>query len=276
MTLKVRLSGQGQVLHFEVKRPGPGRPDRRWTSSPGAEPGMDYPTIGVLPAKQPGRPVFSAPRAAWNQLPALPSEFTDPDLKSVETLVAAGPAGEQPPPLHERRGLRRAAGPASGPAAGPRLRAQGKIRTRPASKRYEFTLPPAHFVDFGFRLTGSRSASIQQDSPAEKAGFRIGDRIVKVERQGRFRPDAAAQHLLRARRQAHDLRGRAASRPRDRYAVTLTVTPDDTPLPGCDARSVPRSRSRSPGSGSAILSVPTSRRSARIHRRPGPVSSRAT
>ena len=50
-------------------------------------------------------------------------------------------------------------------------------------KRVTATLPPNHFVDFGFRLTIGPIASIQAGSPADKAGFRKGDRIVKVDGQ---------------------------------------------------------------------------------------------
>ena len=43
------------------------------------------------------------------------------------------------------------------------------------------TLPENHFVDFGFRLAIEPIRAIRKDSPAERAGFRKGDRIVSVD-----------------------------------------------------------------------------------------------
>ena len=90
-------------------------------------------------------------------------------------------------------------------------------------KRVTATLPPNHFVDFGFRLTIGPIASIQAGSPAEKAGFRKGDRIVKVDGQDfdpMRLPDLCYEHAGRAMTFEVE---------RSDQPVTLTVTPDATP-----------------------------------------------
>ena len=50
---------------------------------------------------------------------------------------------------------------------------------------------------------------IRKDSPAETAGFRKGDRIVKVNGESDFDPMRLPGSLLRQRRQTDDFRGRA-------------------------------------------------------------------
>ena len=57
-----------------------------------------------------------------------------------------------------------------------------------AIERFELTLPANHFVDFGLRLAIEPISGIRKDSPAEKAGFRKGDRIVKVDGHDDFDP----------------------------------------------------------------------------------------
>ena len=47
-------------------------------------------------------------------------------------------------------------------------------------RRFDVTFPPAKFVDFGFRMAFEPIAAVRKDSPADRAGFRKGDRIVKV------------------------------------------------------------------------------------------------
>ena len=55
-------------------------------------------------------------------------------------------------------------------------------------ERFELTTPPNHFIDFGLRLEIEPISGIRKDSPAEKAGFRKGDRIVKVNGKDDFDP----------------------------------------------------------------------------------------
>ena len=91
--------------------------------------------------------------------------------------------------------------------------------------RFEITLPPANFVDFGLRLTIEPISGIQKALRPIAAGFRKGDRIVKVDGKDDFDPMRLPSRLLRACRQADDVRGRAPGGGR------LQSPADDRPRP---------------------------------------------
>jgi regulator of sigma E protease len=226
MTLKVRLSGKGQALQFEVKRPGQDRPIAL-DIVPRRDPGVDYPTIGVLPSISLDARLIETPAGAVNPVEP-PSDFTKADRKSMDTLVAAGPPGQEPTPLADHQAYM---------ALLCRFSDQPLVhlfehrteRDATSSTRFELTLPPAHFVDFGFRLTGEPISGIQKGSPADKAGFRVNDRIVKVKGDSDFDP-------MRLPTICSENAGKAMSfeverqSPQGTMSVLLTVTPDDSPI----------------------------------------------
>ncbi|MGC8640281.1 MAG: site-2 protease family protein [Isosphaeraceae bacterium] len=225
MKVKVSLSGQGQVLHFGVKRPGRNELVEM-DIQPRREPGMDFPTIGILQPKSLDVPLIQLP-AGMESPPAIPPEFTNLELKSVETLVAAGPVGEKPTPLHtieEYTAL--LARQADQPLV--YVFEHKEDPDGPASRTYELTLPPAHFVDFGFRLTGEPISSIQADSPAERAGFRVGDRITKVNGRDDFDPMRLPSECFKnaGKPMTFEVERQTSQGP---VSVTLTASPDDTP-----------------------------------------------
>ena len=74
-----------------------------------------------------------------------------------------------------------------------------------AIDRSELTLPANHFVDFGLRMAIEPIRAIRKDSPAEKAGFRKGDRIVSVDGKDDVDPMRLPSRLLGQGRQADDL-----------------------------------------------------------------------
>ena len=67
MTLRVRLSAHGQVLHFEVKCPGQYIPVEV-DIQPKREAGIDYPTIGVLQAKAASTSAWFSFPEAWSRV----------------------------------------------------------------------------------------------------------------------------------------------------------------------------------------------------------------
>jgi regulator of sigma E protease len=69
---------------------------------------------------------------------------------------------------------------------GERPAVDGKRSRPPTQVRAQ--IPVAHFVDFGFRLGIEPVRAIRPESPASKAGFRIGDRIVAVDGKTDFDP----------------------------------------------------------------------------------------
>jgi len=182
------LSGRGQVLHMEVKRPG--QEDlERVDVQPRREAAASRPAIGITAKLSFLIGAFEPPAGMAD--PPLYPEMSDKDHQSqIDVLVAAGIAGEQPKPLsdfHEYELLL---------ARNAERAIVHKIERRsiesldhgPALESFELTLPAVHFVDFGARLTFGPISGIRKDSPAAKAGFREGDVIVKVGGQSDFDP----------------------------------------------------------------------------------------
>jgi regulator of sigma E protease len=228
MQLKIVLSSQGQALHFEVKRPeheeliGLDIQPRRET-------GSDRPTIGVHNSNSLNLLALLLPSGMKNP-PQYPQAETTEDMLPVDTLVAVGPEGQEPtqvqnivqyhrllaryqdqPLVHL---IERHEGTEDGP---------GKVLNR-----FDVTFPPAKFVDFGFRLAFENIAAIRKGSPADQAGFRKEDRIVKV---GGGDVDPVRLPSL-----CYDNAGKPMTFEVERTGAdgsktshTLTVTPDDTP-----------------------------------------------
>jgi len=236
MTFKVVLSGQGQALHFEVKRPehegllGLDIQPRRET-------GSDRPTIGVHFPQSLGLGLWLPPDlivmlrpAGMKNPPEYPQTETTEDMGPIDTLVAVGPPGQEPIPVEDIRQyhglltrfrkqplvhvIERREGTVDSP---------GKVLNR-----FEITFPPTTFVDFGFRLSFEPIAAIRKDSPADRAGFRKGDQIVKVD----GRDDIDPVHLPSL---CYEHAGKPLTFEVERMADgsktnhTLTVIPDDTP-----------------------------------------------
>ncbi len=225
MTLKVRLSGQGQTLHFDVKRQGQ---DGLISMDiqPRREPGVDYPTIGVLPTSSLGAGLLEAP-AGMPDPPRFPGDPPTADHKSVETLVAAGPPGAELTPMRDIQDYNNLLAKYQNKPLVHVFEHKEKPEA-PVSKRYEMTIPPANFVDFGFRLTMEPVNGIQKGSPADKAGFRTGDRIVKVNGKDDFDPMRLPSLCYEnaGKTMTFEVQRDGSDGPR---AVTLTATPDHTP-----------------------------------------------
>jgi regulator of sigma E protease len=244
MTLKVVLSGQGQPLHFEVKRPeheglvGLDIQPRR-------EAGSDRPTIGVHSSNSLSLLVLLLP-AGMKDPPQYPQTEAQIDTRPVDTLVAVGPAGQEPTPVQNIVQYHRLL------ARFPDQPLVHVIERREGTEdapgkllnRFDLTFPPAHFVDFGLRMTFEPMAAIRKDSPADRAGFRKEDRIIKVGGSDNVDP-------VRLPSICYDHAGKPMTFEVERTAAdgsktghTLTVTPDDTPpwtdMPGpSDALDVP-------------------------------------
>ena len=231
MKLKVGLSTAGQAIRFDLKRPGHEGPVSL-TIEPRRDGSADMPGIGVTPSESLvlAKPPFVPPAGS-----ADATKGAATGLKALDTVVAAGPEGETPTPIADINALnqilaRNREKPLTVVAerrADAAVLVEGgddsAIAKSASPARVTATLPPNYFVDFGFRLTIGPIASIQAGSPAEKAGFRKGDRIVKVDDQDfdpMRLPDLCYQHAGRAMTFEVE---------RSDQLVTLTVTPDATP-----------------------------------------------
>ncbi len=95
--------------------------------------------------------------------------------------------------------------------------------------RRTVTLPPVHFVDFGFRLAMGPVEAIQPGSPAEKAGFLHGDRIVEVDGQTDFDPMRLPEIVYEHAGESTTFTVLRSEGDKPAERVSLTATPDDAP-----------------------------------------------
>jgi regulator of sigma E protease len=229
MQLKVVLSGQGQVLRFEVSRPGSDRLVPLHIQ-PRREPGRDRPTIGVRPMSSMIVDFFSPP-VGMTSPPDFPKTTTTEGTRPIETVVAVGPEGKDPVPIKDiaqyhrllarfrdqplTHVIERRDGPIDEP---------GKILDS-----FQLTVPPAHFMDLGFRVATEPISSIQKDSLGEKAGFRKGDRIVKVNGSADFDPMRLPSICFESAGKPMSFEVERAAADGSTTAETIVATPDDTP-----------------------------------------------
>ncbi len=226
--LKVRLSGTDQVIRFDMKRP-----DQAEVSpivvKPKRDEGSYFPTIGI---------VASSSLVVADVPTELPAGMTG-DIKELEAKMSPGdevvaviPEGEGPSPVpdifaYHLALARHRARPLT--VVVKHVPAPKKGGPRSAPDQVKVPLPTHQFVDFGFRLAMEPISSIQGGSPADKAGFRPGDKIVKVDGRDDFDP-------MRLPDLCFDQRGKEMTFEVERtgaggteQALTLKVTPDETP-----------------------------------------------
>ena len=163
--------------------------------------------------------------------PEYPHDPATEGPRPVDTLVAVGPPGQAPTAIEDIGQYERLlARHRDQPLTHVIQRREGPIDA-PGKEigRFEIVLPPVHFVDFGARLTIEPISGIQQGSLADRAGFRMGDRIVKVDDKDDFDP-------MRLPSIVFDHAGKPMTFEVDRPASdgskvrqTINVTPDDTP-----------------------------------------------
>jgi regulator of sigma E protease len=227
---QVLFSSHGEVLHFEVKRPG----QERLVSldiQPRREASADRPTIGILPSTSLKIADFQPPAGMTNPPSYSPLEGKERESK-VDVLVAAAAAGEEPARLvdineYDRLLANCAERPVTHVIERRRISAG---ETEPPLARFELTFPPNRYVEFGLRLAIEPISGVRKNSPADRAGFRKGDRIVKVKGRDDFDP-------MQLPSLCHDNAGRPVAfevqreiGPGQRQIQTLTATPDDSPL----------------------------------------------
>jgi regulator of sigma E protease len=228
---KVLLSSEGQVLRFEVRRPGL-KETIGVDIQPRREATGDRPTIGILSSHGLEIGGFQPPAGMENPPAYDATIINDRKSKIDHVLVAAGPAGQKPTPLN-------------GVSQYDRLLARyadqqitHAIERRPTSlsgtdraaiDRFELTLPRNAFVDFGLRLNIEPINGIRKDSPADRAGFRKGDRIIKVNGQDDFDPMRLPGMCLASAGKEMTFEVERGAAGGQRQTLSLTATPDDTP-----------------------------------------------
>jgi regulator of sigma E protease len=187
LMLKVRLSGKGQRIKFDVKRPGVEKP-LSFEIEPLRDPTADAPTIGVL--RIDGLKLADTPSivpAGLSGLSGTPWDVLKADdvLREV-SFVRDGKT--ETIPISDVLQLDKILTENRDIPLGFRFDRPKKPGVAGGGTSEVVTLPPIHFVDFGFRLTIEPISAIRGDSPASAAGFRKGDRIAKVNGRDDFDP----------------------------------------------------------------------------------------
>jgi regulator of sigma E protease len=186
-SLKVRtaMSASDQTLQLAVRRPGVEAP-LAMDVKPVRQPGAEMKTMGIhMPPSlelSPIRPILTPAGMTFSN-PSI-----DQAARLGRKIVAAGPEGEAPQPMADAFELARRLDEwrdrpvvvQTAPIDDARIPAAARSEA-PAPASLAFTLPPAHVVDFGFRMQMGPIVAIQPGSPAEAAGLRAGDRIVGVD-----------------------------------------------------------------------------------------------
>lgn len=227
MTLHIFLSGAGQKVRFDVKRPGheglvP------FEIEPKREEADLVPKIGVLPSL--GLELAEPPFLAQAGM-TIDAATVLKTLKPEDRLVAIGPKGGELEKLVDDEDVRRKLS---------KYRTQDvdlvferRIAGKQGKDRHveeiKLTLPPNHVVDFGFRLTIEPVASIRAESPAAKAGFRPGDRILKVDGNADFDPMRLADLCYDHAGSPMTFEVERASAGAESKVVTLEATPEALP-----------------------------------------------
>lgn len=226
---KVVLSGAGDVLHLEVKHAGQTQV-MAIDVEPRRENDMDRPTISVSNGR--GLLVFDfQPPAGMESPPAYP-KLSDQDRKvKIDSLVAAGPKGTDPKPLatYEEYARMVAANPDAPITHVIERRPISEGTDSPAPERFEIVIPPCRYVDFGMRFTIQPLIAVKRDSPADKAGFRLGDRIVKVDGRDDFDPLRLPQECYRSAAKPMTFEVERAGPGGEPKTFTLTATPTAAP-----------------------------------------------
>lgn len=214
ITQTVPLSRAGHAIQFDLKRAGH-EGLIRLGIEPRRVPNALGPTIGVIDARS-------------LDLIGKPPKGLVSDEKQFDRILAAGPEGAAPTPVSRIDDLRTILSrERSRPLL---LRVERGSSEEDRDKRpkteVEVVVPPKPFRDFGMRMTTGPIAAVQPDSPASKAGFKVGDTIVAFDGIRDFDP-------MRLPDLAYDRAGKSIPieirREGEEKPRTIEVTPDATP-----------------------------------------------
>jgi regulator of sigma E protease len=224
------MSGPGESLRMTVARPGAERPITV-DVEPRRHGEAEMKTMGIVPVDD---------LELRGPMPLLPPAGLDPAraaalkdaLKEGDRVVAAGPEGETPAKLenavqlHEllsRNRDRAVALVVRRPAAGG-AKGTASASDSAAATELTVTLPPVPVADLGFSLTPGPIVAIQPDSPAAKAGLRVGDRIVAFAGEASYDPMRLPDLADRRAGQPTELTvsRSEAGKPEETRTVTLT------------------------------------------------------
>ncbi len=267
---KVMLSSTGQKIKFTIRRAGTDS-DQTIEIEPVREEANPTPTIGVYASS-------SLELYLKTPFQAPPGEDIDkakPEagFQGDDKVVAVGPEGGPLEPVTDYEEFVRKAESLRNQDIVVEVERKSAKEGDESKTRHKITLPPHHFVDFGFRLTSGPIVAVRNDSPAQKAGLKAGDRIVAINGRKEFDPMKLPDDARASAGKPMEL---TIERVRDGKAsetIKVTATPDASPAwaDPVDPCRPPRARWTSPAWAWPWRSSPRSRRSRRVHppRRPG-------
>lgn len=241
LSIASQLSGAGQKLHLDVKRPGrkdlvrleiePKKLGKATIPTIGMGPSRSLDLYGLLPLlPHEGQAGAGREPSAASILGAYAAVVADPDKDLYDHIVAASPESAAPSPVSTIDELdtllvRERARPVR--IVAERGPADDEKRTQASLERVETIVPPRLFRDFGMRMTAGPIVAIRPDSPASRAGFRTGDRIVSIDGQAELDPMRLPDVIAKRAGKSIPVvvrRGEAG-----KYE-TLTVIPDSSPI----------------------------------------------
>lgn len=214
------MSGRGEVLRLSVKRPGEPKPVEI-DVEPRRQGDAWMKTMGIYP--MPSLDLASTPFEPPASVPATARPV--PPLEGPARLVAVGPQEGETTPVVDARDLDRRLAEWRDQPLAVVTEPEGQKDRANARTPKPSVLPVVPFVDLGFRLTMGDVAAIQPGSPAEKAGFRVGDRIVGVDSEEVIDPLRLADDLYAKAGQSVAFRVARSEGGKPEEVVTLTAVP---------------------------------------------------
>ncbi len=219
MRLKVSLSRSGQILDFGVKRPHvedvlhlPIEAKRQGKA------GM--PTIGVTSAE--GLNFYKD--VQWIEPSGMEGTAPAKDsLPPMGTIVAAGPKGSSLVPVKSAFELQQILYDNRDKPID--VQVESSAEEKGPKTTTTATIPVNHVVDFGLRMTPGTVKAIQPGSPADKAGIKVGDRIVSFDGHDDYDPMKLGDDAFGQADKATKLTVERANAGKPER-VELTVTPN--------------------------------------------------
>jgi regulator of sigma E protease len=226
---KVNYSGAGQLIKFTIKRPGTAA-EQTLEIEPLRGETIPVPTIGIQGASS----LDLLPRSPFQ---ALPGEKVDksrpnPGFEGEDRVIAVGPEGGPLEPVSDYDSFIHKAERLKDRPIVVEVERKKAAATKDGVEEkttHKVTVPPHHFVDFGFRLTPGPIAAVRNDSPAQRAGLREGDRIVAVDGRKDYDPMRLPDEARASAGRPMTLSIERPTEGKPPRTIEATVTPDDSP-----------------------------------------------